>query len=285
MTLSQDPSSSSIESVLHEDRHFPPPADFAKQAHIGSMEQYETLLQRSLDDPEGFWAEEADRHHWFKPWDKVLEWSPENAPDAKWFVGGKTNLCYNAVDKQVVDGYGSQTAIIWEAEAIDPDGTPQVIHLTYSDLQRETAKFANVLKAQGVKKGDVVTIYMGMVPELAVAVLACARIGAVHSVIFGGFSAQAITDRVEDGKSNIIVTCDGSWRRGSVVPLKQNVDDACQNTDLVDTVIVVNRCNNDIDWTEGRDKWYDTLMENSPADCACEELDAEDLAFILYTSG
>ena len=281
--MSSDPSSG-IESVLHEDRHFPPPADFAKQAHIGSMEQYEALHKRSLDDPEGFWAEEADRHHWFKPWDKVLEW---DAPDAKWFVGGKTNLCYNAVDKQVADGYGSQTAIIWEAEAIDPDGTPQVIHLTYSDLQRETAKFANVLKSQGVTKGDVVTIYMGMVPELAVAVLACARIGAVHSVIFGGFSAQAITDRVEDGKSKVIVTCDGSWRRGSVVPLKQNVDDACKNTDLVDTVIVVNRCDNDVadGWVEGRDVWYRDLMATATDDCPCEELDSEDLAFILYTSG
>jgi len=275
---------SSIESVLTEDRHFPPPPEFAAAAHIGSMTDYEALHKRSIDDPEGFWAEEAEKYHWFKPWDKVVEW---NAPDAKWFVGGTTNLCYNAVDRQVVDGFGSQTAIIWEAEGIDKDGTPQVINLTYADLQRETAKFANVLKSQGVNKGDVVTIYMGMVPELAIAVLACARIGAVHSVIFGGFSAQAITDRVEDGKSKIIVTCDGSYRRGGVVPLKANVDDACKNTDLVDSVIVVERCNNDIaeGWVEGRDKWYHTLMENSPADCACEEMDSEDLAFILYTSG
>jgi acetyl-CoA synthetase len=277
---------SSIESVLHEDRHFPPPAGFAAQAHVGSMEQYAALHKRSIEDPEGFWAEEAERHHWFKPWDKVLDTSG-GAPDAKWFVGGKTNLCYNAVDKQVADGFGSQTAIIWEAEPIDADGTPQVIHYTYADLMRETAKFANVLKSQGVKKGDVVTIYMGMVPELAIAVLACARIGAPHSVIFGGFSAQAIKDRVEDGNSRIIVTCDGSWRRGSVVPLKDNVDEACKQTDLVDSVIVLNRCNNDVSkgWVEGRDRWYRDLMENSSDDCPCEELDAEDLAFILYTSG
>ncbi len=280
--MPQDQASSSIESVLHEDRHFPPPAGFAAQAHVGSMEQYEALHQRSLNDPEGFWAEEAERHHWFKPWEKVVEW---DAPDAKWFVGGTTNLCYNAVDKQVADGFGSQTAIIWEAEPIDADGTPQVLHLTYSDLMRETAKFANVLKGQGVKKGDVVTIYMGMVPELAIAVLACARIGAPHSVIFGGFSAQAIKDRVEDGRSNIIITCDGSWRRGSVVPLKDNVDEACKQTDLVDTVIVVKRCENDTAWTEGRDAWYHDLMATATDDCPCEELDSEDLAFILYTSG
>jgi len=273
---------SSIESVMTEDRHFPPPANFAAQAHVGSMEAYEALHKRSIEDPEGFWAEEAEKYHWFKPWDKVVEW---NAPDAKWFVGGTTNLCYNAVDRQIDNGHGNETAIIWEAESFDADGTPEVIKLSYYDLQRETAKFANVLKSQGVKKGDVVTIYMGMVPELAIAVLACARIGAPHSVIFGGFSAQAIKDRVEDGNSKVIVTCDGSWRRGSVVPLKANVDDACKQTDLVDSVIVVNRCDNEIEWTEGRDKWYHTLMENSPADCACEELDSEDLAFILYTSG
>ena len=281
------PEPTSIESVLTEDRHFPPPPTFAAQAHIKSMEQYEALHKRSIEDPEGFWAEEAERYHWFKPWTKVLDWTPDNAPDAKWFVGGTTNLCYNAVDKQVVDGFGSQTAIIWEAEPIDADGTPQIIKLTYADLQRETAKFANVLKGQGVKKGDVVTIYMGMVPELAIAVLACARIGAPHSVIFGGFSAQAIKDRVEDGNSNIIVTCDGSYRRGNVVPLKDNVDEACKQTDLINSVIVVNRCDNDIaaNWVEGRDHWYSDLMDQSPDDCACEEMDSEDLAFILYTSG
>ena len=275
---------SSIESALAEDRHFPPPAGFAAQAHVGSMEQYEALHQRSIDDPEDFWAEQAGRHHWFRPWDKVLDW---DAPDARWFVGGKTNLCYNAVDKQVADGYGAQAAIVWEAEPVGQNGTPQVIKLTYADLQRETAKFANVLKGRGVKKGDVVTIYMGMVPELAIAVLACARIGAPHSVIFGGFSAQAIKDRVEDGRSSVIVTCDGSYRRGSVVPLKQNVDDACKQTDLIDSVIVVQRCENDIagGWTEGRDHWYHGLMAQASEDCPCEALDSEDLSFILYTSG
>ncbi|MGB1124467.1 MAG: acetate--CoA ligase [Phycisphaeraceae bacterium] len=272
----------SIESTLSEDRHFPPPAEFAAQAHLGSMEAYEALHKRSVEDPEGFWAEEASNQYWFKPWDKVLEW---NAPDAKWFVGGKANLCYNCVDRQVSEGHGDETAIIWEAEAMDSDGEPVVVKLTYNDLLRETAKFANVLKANGVKQGDVVTIYMGMVPELAIAVLACARIGAVHSVIFGGFSSQAIKDRVEDGNSRIIVTCDGSYRRGSVVPLKDNVDEACKQTDLVETVIVYQRCSNDIAWTEGRDIWWADAMGGATDECPCEELDAEDLAFILYTSG
>ncbi|MEM6257873.1 MAG: acetate--CoA ligase [Planctomycetota bacterium] len=274
--------SSSIESTLSEDRRFPPPADFAAQAHLRSTGEYEALHQRSIQDPDAFWAEEASNQYWFKPWDKVLQW---NAPDAKWFVGGKANLCYNCVDRQVSEGHGDETAIIWEAEAMDDQGEPVVTRLTYSDLLRETARFGNALKAKGVQQGDVVTIYMGMVPELAIAVLACARIGAVHSVIFGGFSSQAIKDRVEDGQSKIIVTCDGSYRRGSVVPLKDNVDEACKQTDLVETVIVYQRCNNDIAWTEGRDTWWRDAVGGAADDCPCEELDSEDLAFILYTSG
>jgi len=272
----------SIESTLSEDRHFPSPAEFASQAHLKSVEDYKALHQRSIDDPEGFWAEEASKQFWFKSWDKVLEW---DAPDAKWFVGGKTNLCYNCVDRQVSEGHGDATAIIWEAEPMNGDGSAEVVNLTYHDLMVETAKFANVLKANGVKKGDVVTIYMGMVPQLAIATLACTRIGAIHSVIFGGFSSQAIKDRVEDGNSKIIITCDGSYRRGSVVPLKENVDEACKQTDLIDKVIVYQRCNNDIAWTEGRDVWWQDAMNQVDDDCPCEELDAEDLAFILYTSG
>lgn len=283
-----DPSSN-IESSLTENRLFPPPGSFAKQAHIGSQQEYEKLHQFSIEHPEQFWAQEAERYHWFKPWDKVIApgSSPEHAPDTKWFVGGKTNLCYNCVDHQVATGHGEQTAIVWEGEPIDADGDPEIIKLTYADLQRETSRFANVLLHQGVKKGDVVTIYMGMVPELAIAVLACARIGAPHSVIFGGFSAQAIADRVEDGKSSIIITCDGSWRRGSAVPLKQNVDEALTKTDRVETVIVYQRCNNDVTMAPGRDFWWHDLMNQSFADqpCPCEEMDAEDLAFILYTSG
>ncbi|MEM6257501.1 MAG: acetate--CoA ligase, partial [Planctomycetota bacterium] len=274
--------STRIESTLSEDRRFPPPAAFSARANIKSVEAYQELYRYSIDQPEAFWAEEAERQHWFQPWTKVLDWK---APDAKWFVGGKANLCYNAIDRQVADGHGEDTAIIWEAEAPDADGDPVVINLTYADLQRETSKFANVLLTHGVKKGDVVTIYMGMVPELAIAVLACARIGAVHSVIFGGFSSQAIKDRVEDGNSKIIITCDGSYRRGSVVPLKDNVDQAVKQTDLVDTVIVYQRCRNDITWDTGRDLWWHDEIGRVTADLPCEELDAEDLAFILYTSG
>ena len=228
---------------------------------------YADVYKAWQDDPEGFWMQQAQAIDWDTPPSKAL--FDDNAPLYEWFADGMVNTCYNAVDRQIDNGHGNETAIIWEAESFDADGTPEVINLSYYDLQRETAKFANCLKSQGVTKGDVVTIYMGMVPELAIAVLACARIGAPHSVIFGGSPAQAITDRVEDGKSKIIVTCDGSYRRGGVVPLKANVDDACKQTDLVDSVIVVNRCDNEIEWTEGRDKWYHSLMENSPADCAC----------------
>ncbi|MEM8496315.1 MAG: acetate--CoA ligase, partial [Planctomycetota bacterium] len=274
---------SGTESLLAESRRFDPPADFAKDAHIGSIEQYEQLHRRSLEDPDGFWAEEASKHHWFEPWTKVLEYE---APDAKWFVGGKTNLAYNCLDRQIHNGLGDQTAIVWEAEGMDADDKPVVEQWSYADLHREVCKFANVLKAKGVKKGDVVTIYMGMVPQLAIAMLACARIGAPHSIIFGGFSASAIRDRVEDGQSRIVITCDGSYRRAKVVPLKDNVDEALTMTDRVDTVIVYERTNHEgVKFVEGRDHKWDTLMADVPEACEAEQLDSEDLAFILYTSG
>ncbi|MEM8496082.1 MAG: AMP-binding protein, partial [Planctomycetota bacterium] len=274
---------SGTESLLAESRRFEPPADFAKDAHIGSIEQYEQLHRRSLEDPDGFWAEEASKHHWFEPWTKVLEY---DAPDAKWFVGGKTNIAYNCLDRQIDNGLGDQTAIVWEAEGMDADGKPVVEHWSHAELHREVCKFANVLKARGVKKGDVVTIYMGMVPQLAIAMLACARIGAPHSIIFGGFSASAIRDRVEDGESRIIVTCDGSYRRAKVVPLKDNVDEALTMTDRVDTVIVYERTKHDgVNWVDGRDHKWDALIADASEDCEAEQLDSEDLAFILYTSG
>ncbi|MEL7088519.1 MAG: acetyl-coenzyme A synthetase N-terminal domain-containing protein, partial [Planctomycetota bacterium] len=186
----------STESSLQETRRFAPPAAFAEQAHVGSIEEYEQLHARSIAEPEKFWAEVANELHWFRGWDQVLEWE---APDAEWFVGATTNLCYNCLDRQIDAGRGDQVAIVWEAEPPAPGSTtenfvPHVERLTYHDLLREVSKFANVLKAKGVQKGDVVTIYMGMVPQLAVAMLACARIGAVHSIIFGGFSAAAIRD-------------------------------------------------------------------------------------------
>ena len=277
------PDNSSVESVQTETRKFPPPTNFSATAHIGSIEQYEQMYRESIDNPEKFWGEKAADLHWFKKWSRVLEW---NLPDAKWFVGGKTNLCYNCVDRQVKDGLGDKTAIVWEGEPVE-NGQPEVRKLTYKDLLRETRKCANALKKLGVKKGDVVTIYMPMVPELAIAMLACARIGAPHSIIFGGFSASAIRDRVNDASSKIIITADAGWRRGKHVPLKATVDDALASDEnkTVQNVIVLKHCNNDVQMTQGRDHGWNDLMADASEDCPCEEMDAEDLLFILYTSG
>ncbi len=283
-------SDKSIESVLQENRIFHPPAPSdvgASQWHFSSFDQYKELYDRSINDPESFWADVAEDFHWFKKWDSVLEW---NAPDAKWFSGGKTNVCYNCVDRQVDNGFGDHPAIIWEGEPVDDSGAPvDQQTLTYKDLQTEVSKLANVLKSKGIKKGDIVTIYMGMVPQLAIAMLACARIGAPHSVIFGGFSAQAIADRVADASSKMIITCDGSWRRGKVVPLKDNVDEAIQlmkdnGNQPVEHVLCFGRCHNDIKWGE-LDRCWNEEMEKASDDCPCEELDSEDMLFLLYTSG
>ncbi|MDX9912796.1 MAG: acetate--CoA ligase [Phycisphaerales bacterium] len=281
--------------MLHEDRVFPAPTASAVGAArwlVSSMDEYRAMHARSLSDPEGFFGEAARELEWFTPWKKVLEWS---APDAKWFAGGTTNLCHNAADRHVAAGHGDEVAIVWEGEPALPAGKTayghphEVRYLTYADLQRETAKFGNVLKSLGVKKGDVVTIYMGMVPELAVAVLACARIGAVHSVIFGGFSAQAIVDRVHDAKSKVVVTCDGAWRRGKVVPLKENVDAACAQLsgtcEAVSHVVVLKRCGNDVAWHDGRDRGWVEEMSRASEECPCEALDSEHMSFLLYTSG
>ena len=276
--------SKGIESVLQENRVFDPPRGFSEDiggAWIPSMDDYQAMWQRSVDDPEAFWDEAAREFHWFKPYDKVLEW---NCPDARWFTNGTTNACYNSVDRQVDQGHGDEVAIIWEGEPVG-DAGPEIIRLTYADLQRETARFANALKSVGVEKGDIVTIYMGMVPEVAIAMLACARIGAAHSVIFGGFSASAIVDRVNDAGSKVILTCDGSWRRGSVVPLKDNVDEACESLPGVEHVIMLKRCNNDVKFVEGRDHDWNELHNRQSEDCPCEELDSEALMFLLYTSG
>ena len=274
---------SNIESILTETRVFDPPQSFSERiggAYIPSIDDYEELYRRSIDSPEEFWAEVADELDWFEQWKTVCS---NGFPDVKWFEGGKTNLCHNCVDRQINMGHGDDVAIIWEGEPYD--GKPEQRKLTYHDLHAEVCKCANALKELGVKKGDVVTIYMGMVPELAIAVLACARIGAPHSVIFGGFSSQAIADRVEDAKSNIVITCDGSWRRGSVVPLKDNVDAATELTELIDTVLVLKRCNNEINWQEGRDVWWHDACDKQDEDCQCESMDSEDMLFLLYTSG
>ncbi|MFI4896586.1 MAG: acetate--CoA ligase, partial [Phycisphaerales bacterium JB059] len=279
-------SDAGIESVLHENRVFPPPAPErvgAPRWLVPSIDEYRKMHARSVQDPEGFWGEAASELHWFEPWTRVLEWA---CPDAKWFVGAKTNLCYNCVDRHVGEGRGEHVGIVWEGEPV-LNGAPEVRRLTYAELQRETAKFANVLKKLGVERGDIVNIYMGMVPELAIAILACARIGAVHSVIFGGFSAQALADRVADANSKVIVTCDGSWRRGKVVPLKENVDSAIAELDgqIVESVVVLKRCHNQVVHHDGRDHHWDDLMLAASEDCPCEPLDSEHMAFLLYTSG
>ena len=279
--------SGAIHSVLQEERVFEPPAGFADAiggVHVPTMDAYRAMHARSLEDPEGFWSEVASELHWFRKWDRVLEW---NLPDAQWFVGGQTNVCYNCLDRQIESGHGDQVAIVWEGEPVG-DAGPEIRRLTYADLKVETCRFANVLRSLGVGKGDVVTIYMGMVPELAVAMLACARIGAVHSVIFGGFSSHAIVERVQDAESRVIVTCDGGWRRGSIVPLKDNVDAACAElagtAHEVNSVVVLKRCDNDIAWHE-RDHWWHDVVGAASDDCPCEPMDSEDMLFLLYTSG
>ncbi|MEO0652046.1 MAG: acetate--CoA ligase [Planctomycetota bacterium] len=283
-----DSSRHDIESFLHEDRSFPPPTAASlsmSRWRVDGAEAYAREHARSLEDPEGYWGEIARELDWSTPFESVLEWQ---APDAKWFVGGRTNVSANCLDRQVSNGHGDELALIWEGEP-QQDGAPEVRRLTYAELQREVSRCANALKALGVRKGDVVTIYMGMVPELAIAVLACARIGAPHSVIFGGFSAQAIVDRVRDASSQVIVTCDGAWRRGSVVPLKANVDEACatlaEGGTPVRDVVVVERCGNDVAWEAGRDKRWSELCEAASDDCPPEPMDAEDMLFLLYTSG
>ncbi|MCB0328813.1 MAG: AMP-binding protein, partial [Bdellovibrionales bacterium] len=276
----------SIESVLHENRKFAPPScekAGAPRWLIDSEEEYERLYRQSIEDPEAFYGTVAKELHWFEPWQRVLEYK---TPDAKWFVGGKTNLCYNAVDRQVEAGYGDSLAIIWEGEPYD-NNHPEVRTLTYRDLQKESAKFGNALKKLGVAKGDVVTIYMGMIPELAIAVLACARIGAVHSVIFGGFSAQAIADRVADANSKVIVTCDGLFRKGATIPLKENVDKAIYELGAthVESVVYVKRCGNRVKHSQEQDHTWEALMKDASEDCPCEALDSEAMSFLLYTSG
>jgi acetyl-CoA synthetase len=276
--------SASIKSVLLEDRVFPPPADFAARmgtVHVPDMATYRAMHERSIRDPEGFWGEVAKEFHWFTPWNTVLEW---NLPDAKWFVGGTTNACFNCVDRQVESGHGDEVAILWEGEPMGAHG-PEVRRITYRELRDEVARCAAALEELGVRKGDVVTLYMGMVPELAIAALACARLGAPHSVIFGGFAAQAIVDRVQDAQSTVIVTCDGAWRRGAVVPLKANVDAACAQLPGVKSVLVLKRTGNECTMKPGRDAWWHDVVPRHPTTRACEPVDSEHPLFLLYTSG
>jgi acetyl-CoA synthetase len=270
------PSPSHITSVLKEARKFPPPPAFAQQAHIKSEADYQKLWQQAKDNPEAFWAEQAKSLHWFQPWKKVLEW---NEPFCKWFVGGKTNVSYNCLDRHLDTARRNKAAIIWEGEP----GDSRV--LRYQDLHREVCKFANALKKLGIKAGDRVTIYMPLVPEAAVAMLACTRIGATHSVIFGGFSADAVAERNNDAKAKLLITSDGGWRRGKIVPLKQNADGAMAKSPTIEKCIVYNRCNQPVEMKAGRDFWWHELMADASAVCPAEPLDSEHPLYILYTSG
>jgi acetyl-CoA synthetase len=265
-----------IESVLNESRVFHPPAPFRQAAHVKSLDEYRELYQRSVDDPEGFWAEQAEALHWQRKWDRVLDWQP---PFARWFVGGRLNLSENCLDRHLAGWRRNKAAIRWEGE---PGETRT---LTYQELHRDVCRFANVLKALGVQKGDRVGIYMPMIPETAIAMLACARIGAPHSVVFGGFSAESLRDRMNDAQAKVIVTADGAYRRGTIVHLKASVDAAHQGTPSVKNVVVVRRTGEEIPMHLGRDHWWHELMEAASADCPPEPLDAEHPLFILYTSG
>lgn len=265
-----------IEGVLKEERVFYPSEEFRSKAHIKSEEEYQRLYEESLKDPEGFWGRVASELHWFEPWQKVLE---GDLPHAKWFVGGKTNLSYNALDRHVQTWRRNKAALIWEGEP----GEERV--LTYHDLWREVQKFANVLKRLGVKKGDRVTIYLPMIPEAAIAMLACTRIGAIHSVVFGGFSSGALAERIRDAEAKVLITADGGYRRGQVVPLKQNADEALKEVSTVEHVVVVRRTGEEVPWTPGRDHWWHELMEAVSDRAEAEPMEAEEPLFILYTSG
>ena len=263
-----------IEVLLDERRNFPPPKELKKSANVHDAGIY----NKARKDPQGFWAKAAKELHWFKPWKKVLEW---NTPWAKWFVGGKLNASYNCLDRHVQGGRKNKAAIIWEGEP----GDERV--LTYRDMWREVNKFANVLKKLGVKKGDRVCLYMGMIPELVIAMHACNRIGAPHSVVFGGFSAESLRDRINDAKAKVLVTADGGYRRGAVVPLKKNTDEALLETPSIEHVVVVKRVGADsgAEMKNGRDRWWADLMADAALWCEPEKMDSEDILYILYTSG
>jgi acetyl-CoA synthetase len=268
---------SAIESVLHEDRRFRPPQSFAERAHIKSIEELESLRAEATSDPEKFWGRHAESElHWFRKWEKVLEWK---APHAQWFVGGQINISYNCLDRHLPTWRRNKAALIWEGE---PGDTRT---LTYQQLHAEVCRFANVLKRLGIEKGDRVALYMPLIPELAISMLACARIGATHSVVFGGFSSSALIDRINDAQCKLVVTADGGWRRGNEVKLKAAVDDALRETPSVEHCIVVERTGSRIQMQSGRDHWWHEMMQTVDADCPAEELDSEQPLFILYTSG
>ncbi len=267
---------SEIESSLKETRLFKPPPDFSKRSHVKSLAEHKRIAKAAQRNPQAYWAKAAKELDWFRPWKKVLQWKP---PFAKWFVGGRINVSHNCIDRHLTTWRRNKAAIIWEGEPGDRRT------LTYADLHREVCKFANVLKTSGVRKGDRVAIYMPMIPELAIAMLACARIGAVHNVVFGGFSADALRDRINDAEAKVLITADGGWRRGCVVPLKTMADEALQGTPTIQRAIVVKRIGEKTAMRRGRDFWWHDLMENASAKCEPAKLDSEHPLFILYTSG
>ena len=263
-----------IDTLLDEQRSFPPPAAFRRAAHV----QDDSLQRRARADRMAYWADWARQLEWFQPWDRVLEWTP---PHAKWFVGGKLNASANCLDRHVRAGRGDKVALVWEGE---PEPR-EVRKLTYRDLLGLVGQFANVLKGLGVGRGDRVAIYLPMVPEVAVAMLACARIGAIHTVVFGGFSAESLRDRINDAAAKVLVTADGGYRRGAVVALKANADEALEATPSIRHVVVLRRVGAPVPMTAGRDHWWHELMTGAAAECAPERMDAEDPLYILYTSG
>lgn len=268
-----------IESVLNEKRLFAPSAEFSQSAHIKSLEEYQQIYDRAKADPAAFWAELATTElDWFEKWHTVLDWQP---PNAKWFDGGKINISYNCLDRHLKTWRKNKAALIWEGE----NGDSRT--LTYAQLHREVCQFANALKQLGVTKGDRVGIYMPMIPEAAIAMLACARIGAVHGVVFGGFSAEALRDRLVDAEAKIVITADGGWRKDAIVPLKEQVDKAIANGAVpsVTDVLVVKRTGQNIHMSAGRDHWWHDLQQGVSAKCEAEPMDSEDMLFVLYTSG
>jgi acetyl-CoA synthetase len=264
--------SEAIEDLLSEDRTFPPPSDFKAQALVTGAEIYDDANA----DREGFWARQAAELDWFSDWDTILQWEP---PYAKWFVGGQLNVAYNCLDRHVESGHGDQVAYHWEGE---PGDTRTI---TYAQLLEDVCRTANALKELGVGKGDRVAIYLPMIPELPTIMLACARIGAAHSVVFAGFSAQALRDRINDAECKLVVTADGAHRRGDVFPLKANADEACTDTPSVTHMLVVARCDNDVEMVDGRDVWWHEVVPGQSATCEPEHMDSEDLLYLLYTSG
>jgi acetyl-CoA synthetase len=274
-----EPHAAEFSDLLKEDRSFTPSTNFRNHAHISD----DRIYAEAERDPEAFWARFARELDWSKPWDRVLEWNP---PHAKWFVGGQINASVNCIDRHLNGARRNKAAIIWEGE---PGDTRT---LTYYDLYREVSQFANVLKSLGIKKGDRVALYLPLIPELAIAMLACARIGAIHSVVFGGFSAESLRDRINDQKARLLVTADGGYRRGQIVPLKQVSDEALEDAPSIENVVVVRRGGPEhtsgsipASMQEGRDHWYHALMEKAPLRCDPEPMDSEDLLYILYTSG